>query len=257
MGAEIVMQGRKQPKILCGEMLGDQGVCRVFADIRHTHVLNDDTGLWHSLRYDSMRDPVPGLFAALTGRPLPTWAELSSKYHTDLPVIAEHDPGPVPPDSTYPAEYPVGPRSKPGAHHADDCPMRLGFVTTGCWCGREGERDHPPTPECVSPERVDFREMLGDDSQKWTARHRIAHVLGRPYLATQLADQLDPETAAKLADRLETLVKQAREEAVAEINNAVTAQVVSAIERLDAQTAAKLREVRNERFGSGSGSRLS
>lgn len=37
--------------------------------------------------------------------------------------------------------HPVGRRGVPGIHHADDCPMRHGLVTTGCFCGREGERD--------------------------------------------------------------------------------------------------------------------
>lgn len=41
------------------------------------------------------------------------------------------------------ATHPVGRRDVPGVHHADDCPMRHGFITTGCFCGREGEREAP------------------------------------------------------------------------------------------------------------------
>lgn len=100
--------------------------------------------------------------------------------------------------------------------------------------------------------RVDFRAMLGDDSRAWTTRSRLAAVLGRQYLATTLVDQLDPETSATLADRLETLVSQAVSETEMKINQEVATATHTTIMRIRAdadEVRSNLRKaVHSERF---------
>jgi len=103
-------------------------------------------------------------------------------------------------------------------------------------------------PLAQSPQ-VDFREMLRDSPGAIMKRERIAAVLGRPYLATQLVELLPVEVSARLADRLQSLKAQIIAETIAQISADVARETVTAIERLDADAAAKLKEVRNERYG--------
>jgi hypothetical protein len=102
-------------------------------------------------------------------------------------------------------------------------------------------------PLAQSP-RVDFREMLRDSPGAIMKRERIAAVIGRPYLATQLVELLPVEVSARLADRLQSLKSQIIAETIAEISAEVTRETITAIQRLDAEAAAKLEEVRRERF---------
>jgi hypothetical protein len=106
------------------------------------------------------------------------------------------------------------------------------------------------------PPRTDFRAMLGDDTQAWATRTRLAETLGRPYLATALADQLNPETSAALADRLQSLVSQARSETEMKINADVaraTHETITNIRTaLDLKRDELHKKVSRERFGRGS-----
>jgi hypothetical protein len=113
---------------------------------------------------------------------------------------------------------------------------------------------------CVSEGRtvpeVDFRAMLGDDTQAWATRTRLAETLGRRYLATALVDQLTPETSAALADRLQSLVSQAVSETEMKINADVaraTHETITNIRTaLDLKRDELRKEVSRERFGRGS-----
>jgi hypothetical protein len=109
-----------------------------------------------------------------------------------------------------------------------------------------------PANECDTPE-VDFRAALGDDSAAWTVKSRLEVVLGRPYLATRIADQLDGETGAMLADRLEVLAATSAHAAVSELTAHVEAAVTERIasiraERFKAEEVARERFARHSRF---------
>lgn len=95
---------------------------------------------------------------------------------------------------------------------------------------------------------VDYRPLLVDDAHDWSVRKRLEATLGRPALATRLADALDPHLGAELADRLDTLVTQARSEAVVELENLISEGMTQARERLSAEAAKQLREVHDERY---------
>lgn len=98
------------------------------------------------------------------------------------------------------------------------------------------------------PQAVDYRPLLVDDEHDWSVRHRLSASLGRPALATRLADALSPQLGAELADRLDTLVTQARSEAVVELENLISEGMTQARERLSAEAAKQLREVHDERY---------
>lgn len=112
------------------------------------------------------------------------------------------------------------------------------------------------TGKPLPPFETDYRALLVDDEHDWSVRHRLTATLGRPALATRLADALPPALGAELADRLDTLVTQARSEAVVELENLISEGMTAARDRLSAEAAKQLREVHDERFR-GPGSRLS
>lgn len=103
-------------------------------------------------------------------------------------------------------------------------------------------------PDCpVHGQPVDLRPLLTDDTQAWSVRSRLTKSLGRPALATRLADALPPLLGAELADRLDTLITQALTEQQAQITQELSDSYYAARARLDADAAAKLKELRNER----------
>lgn len=93
---------------------------------------------------------------------------------------------------------------------------------------------------------VDFRAALRNDSHAWDLRTRLEVVLGRPFLATQLVDQLTADTGARLADRLEAIVTANVEAAVRKVHEEVDRQVTDKINRLNEERA---KVVSRERFG--------
>lgn len=97
--------------------------------------------------------------------------------------------------------------------------------------------------------KVDFRDMLKDDGPAWSARSRLEKVLGRPFLATALVDQLTPEISAKLADRLDTIVSQAVAETEMRISRDVSQAVTSKVREISEERARRTEEVTHERFG--------
>lgn len=94
---------------------------------------------------------------------------------------------------------------------------------------------------------LDLHHALKDDTQPWSVRSRLTKSLGRPSLATRLADALPPVLGAELADRLDTLITQAVTEREAQITQELSDTYHQARARLDADAAQKLRELRNER----------
>lgn len=107
----------------------------------------------------------------------------------------------------------------------------------------------PPT-EAVTEEIpvVDLHGALKDDTQPWSVRSRLTTSLGRPSLATRLADALPPILGAELADRLDTLITQALTEQEAQITQELSDRYHEARARIDADAAKKLQEVHDERF---------
>lgn len=95
---------------------------------------------------------------------------------------------------------------------------------------------------------ADLHDALDDDSPAWSVRSRLTAVLGRPALATRLADALPPLLGAELADRLDTLITQAVSESEAQITQQLSDQYHAARARLDADAEKKLREVHYERY---------
>lgn len=94
---------------------------------------------------------------------------------------------------------------------------------------------------------LDLHDSLKDDTQAWSVRSRLTKSLGRPALATRLADALPPLLGAELADRLDTLITQALTEQQAQITQELSDSYYAARARLDADAAQKLKELRNER----------
>lgn len=95
---------------------------------------------------------------------------------------------------------------------------------------------------------LDLHQQLKDDDQPWSVRRRLTVILGRPALATRLADALAPALGAELADRLDTIVTQALTEQQAAITQELSDRYHEARARLDADAAAKLKEVHDERY---------
>lgn len=108
-----------------------------------------------------------------------------------------------------------------------------------------------PVPPPEEPP-TDYRHLLNDDTQPWTTRSRLAAILRRPHLATTLVDQLDKETAAVLADQLETLVSRAVRETQAEIERETADAVDRKIAQIESDRRRLLEEVTRERFGTTS-----
>lgn len=167
----------------------------------------------------------PGLFEQVTGKPLPSYRELRAIYG---------DPADLPP---------ILPRHQEA----------LGMLTAAQAVERVNEaaavlRDAVGV-SASDVGKVDFRDMLKDDAPAWSVRARFERVLGRPYLATALADQLDPATAVALADRLTTLVSQAVAEAELAIGRDVAAAVSVKVQEMRASRTSRTEAVTHERFG--------
>lgn len=96
--------------------------------------------------------------------------------------------------------------------------------------------------------RVDFREMLSESWQP-AARDRMNAVLGRPYLATQLAELLPADVCMRLVDRLEHLIEERVRSELEQIHLDVDNAVATTLTRLAAAADDKRRELTRERFG--------
>ena len=105
-----------------------------------------------------------------------------------------------------------------------------------------------PIPKYDPDSPVDLHDQLHADDQPWSVRSRLAASLGRRALATRLADALPPLLGAELADRLDTLVRQALTEQEAAITQQLSDGYYAARARLDADAAQKLKEVHDERY---------
>lgn len=175
-------------------------------------------------------DPAPGLWESLTGTPLPTWAEMRTRFPAlpPLKVNTEKLRG------QHPTMFEVD-------EYAAFAPTQAEKMTRAVVQAQVID-------EATNVGEVDFRHMLKDDAAAWSAKSRIEKVLGRPFLATQLADQLDPHTAASLADRLETLVSQAVAEAELAISRDVAAVVSAKVREIRETRSERAKEVTRERF---------
>ena len=105
-----------------------------------------------------------------------------------------------------------------------------------------------PIPKYDPDSPVDLHDQLHADDQPWSVKSRLAASLGRRALATRLADALPPLLGAELADRLDTLVRQALTEQEAAITQQLSDGYYAARARLDADAAQKLKEVHDERY---------
>lgn len=166
------------------------------------------------------RDPQPGLYEALAKRPLPSYAELRARYGggVDQPgkcvgCLMERSPEQGIPDRLIPD---------------GDCPIH-----------GEGASAAP---------EVDFQAALVDDRAAWAVKSRLEAVIGRPYLATKLADQLDAETGAMLADRLEALLHTAYDQARAQIAGEISSVVDAKMREIHADRERRGKEATRERF---------
>lgn len=191
--------------VICGHLYDDETICRQPAGPDHNH---DGPPL---------RDPAPGLYQQMTGRPLPSWTEMQARYG---------DPAALPPLLGVGAAEAVQRVNEAAAVLRDAVGVSAADVG-----------------------KVDFRDMLKDDGPAWATRARLEKVLGRPHLATMLADQLDPETAAKLADRLDTIVSQTVAETEMRISRDVTQAVAAKVREISEQRTKWTEEVTHERFG--------
>lgn len=117
---------------------------------------------------------------------------------------------------------------------------------------------YPDGTLCKVPAGIDHRHVLAADLHTtlaegdlptWSVESRLLLVLQRPILARQIAETLPHELGARLCDRLETLVQQAKDVATVELSNAVQAEASATMNRLAAEAREKLEAVRDERFG--------
>jgi hypothetical protein len=108
-------------------------------------------------------------------------------------------------------------------------------------------------------EEVNLRDWITTAPQQQLA-DRLTAVLGRKYLAYQLASMLPPDVAVRLADRVEELTGPEVERRVAEQIDRIHADVNEAtaqtLARLAAAADLKRKELTRERFHP-TGSRLS
>lgn len=167
----------------------------------------------------------PGLFEQVTGKPLPSYKELRAIYG---------DPADLPPILPHHREALAAGVCKSGWHAVG--PTRAQPVCLTC---------HPAT----DAGEVDFRDMLKDDGPAWSVRSRLEKVLGRAYLATALADQLAPETAVRLADRLDKLVEQAVADHELATAQQVAAAVSAKVQEYRESRTTRTEAVTHERFG--------
>lgn len=134
--------------------------------------------------------------------------------------------------------------------------------------GSAGTADGPGEPGSVTirpatvvngGQEVNLRDMITSAPQQQLA-DRLTAVLGRKYLAHQLASALPPDVCMRLADRVEELTGPEVERRVAEQIDQIHADVNEAtaqtLARLAAAADQKRRELTRERFHP-SGSRLS
>ena len=104
-----------------------------------------------------------------------------------------------------------------------------------------------PDP-AYSAGRVDFADMLKTDAQ-WSLKHRFDALLGRPYLATQLAAMLPADVALRLVERAEAVIAIRVNEQMDQLMAELSRTTEDTIERLANEAAAKREELKRERFG--------
>lgn len=124
----------------------------------------------------------------------------------------------------------------------------LGELLCGYYARNELCLALDPCPDHPSQPALDLHPLLKDDEQAWSVRSRLTTSLGRPALATRLADALPALLGAELADRLDTLITQALTEQQAQITQELSDRYHEARARLDADAAIKLKEVHDERY---------
>lgn len=106
-----------------------------------------------------------------------------------------------------------------------------------------------PRPPVTDAGTVDFSAMLRESWQP-LARDRMNAVLGRPYLATQLASLLPADVCMRLTDRLEGLIHEAVQRELDKLHDELDQVTAATLARLAAQADAKLEDLKRERFSS-------
>lgn len=82
----------------------------------------------------------------------------------------------------------------------------------------------------------------------WHVETRLRETLGRPDLAKNLAALLPGTIGAQLCDRLDTLVTQARERAIIDVENQISEGITEARARLTRDAETKRKAVHDERY---------
>lgn len=104
-----------------------------------------------------------------------------------------------------------------------------------------------PDP-AYSAGRVDFADMLKTDAQ-WSLKHRFDELLGRPYLATQLAAMLPADVALRLVERAEAVIVLRTQANLDRLANEIHRTTEATIDRLAKTANDKREELKRERFG--------
>lgn len=248
--------------VTCGVQFEDGTLCREPAGPDHHHLTLADAivskvfqDYAESIRFDEdveppeafTREPAPGLAEAIAAG-VPSWAEMRAKY----PPLPWRKVDPEALRAKLPA---------PRAKWADLLGVPSGVAAAAsaamgnairAAAEAEQEQRRAEVLGATDQGEVDFRHMLKDDAAAWSAKARIEKVLGRPYLATQLADQLAPDTAAALADRLESLVSQAVAETETRLSAETSRLVSEKIAEIRATRTSPAEAVSRERFNTPS-----
>lgn len=139
-------------------------------------------------------------------------------------------------------------------HDAREVEARPPIPTGRLLCGGQ----YPDGTLCKVPAEIEHQHVVAadlhaalaeGDRPSWSVESRLMLVLHRPMLARDIAQTLPHELGARLCDRLETLVQQAKDEATVELSNAVQAEASATMTRLAEEARTKLEAVRDERFG--------
>lgn len=202
----------------------------------------------------------PGLFEQMTGRPLPSYRELRAIYGdpADLPPILPRHREALASGAV------AGGLGRPACAHQCEHLYESECANQPRPCRMPGETGQQVADQIKATAnalrdavgvsatdvgKVDFRDMLKDDGAAWSVKARLEKVLGRAYLATALADQLAPDVAVMLADRLDKLVEQAVADHELATAREVAAAVTRKVQEYRDSHKTRTEAVTHERFG--------
>jgi hypothetical protein len=247
IGAEALgIRTTKPGRLLCGADLGDGVACRVYADHPHNHPNADDAAIAAGIDQVIKSDLAAALEAddleaeALLKRadqmvPAKGLAETIARY--PLGVSGAVAAG---------AMVGMGQAVRAAAQHEMD--EAKDAVARGYVGGREDLAHAISTAEALGPESAVEIADRQRPLPEWSSEYKLRHVLARPSLARRLCEALEPPDAAELAEVLDGLF----ERRMTDVQRAVAEVTEETLARMHEDAQAKLREVRDERFGRSS-----